>query len=254
LCISIAFSNPTATEHDAMLKRLLARPGVQTAIALVLAAYLRLVWRTSRVTLDPPSLRADIAAASPVIYAMWHGEHLLVPAAIPRGERVGVLISTHRDGELNARVASRFGIELVRGSGAHDPRRLGEKRGAVALREMVRAVKGGLNMGLTADVPKVAKIVGLGIVTLARMSGRPIVPVAVATSRRRLVARSWDQTKIPLPFGHVVVAIGAPVMVPPGADAGAMEAARLAVQAGLDETTRRAYERLGDPAAPTPDR
>ena len=237
-----------------MLKRLLARPSVQTAIAIVLAAYLRLVWRTSRVTLDPPTLGRDIAAASPVIYAMWHGEHLLVPAAIPKGQRVGVLISTHRDGELNAKVASRFGIALVRGSGAHDPRRTGEKRGAVALREMVRAVKAGLSMGLTADVPKVAKVAGLGIVTLARLSGRPVVPVAVAASRRRLVERSWDQTKIPLPFGHVVVAVGEPIRVAGDADAEALEAARRAVQSGLDATTRRAYDRVDGPKAPNPDR
>jgi hypothetical protein len=36
---------------------------------------------------------------------------------------------------------------------------------------------------LTADVPKVARVAGLGIVTLAKHSGCPIIPVAMATSR-----------------------------------------------------------------------
>lgn len=227
-----------------MLKRLMARPGVQDAVAAVLTAYLRLVWRTARVTLDPPDLHERITGLSPVIFAMWHGEHLLVPAAIPKGQRVGVLISMHRDGELNAKVASRFGIELVRGSGAHD-RRIVEKRGAVALREMVRAIKGGLSMGLTADVPKVAKVAGLGIATLGRLSARPIIPVAVACSRRKLIEQSWDRTKVPLPFSRVSVVIGEPIFVPPGADETELEAARAAVQAGLEATTRRAYALAG---------
>jgi lysophospholipid acyltransferase (LPLAT)-like uncharacterized protein len=37
---------------------------------------------------------------------------------------------------------------------------------------------------MTADMPKRARTAGLGIVTLARLSGRPIVPTAVVTSRR----------------------------------------------------------------------
>jgi len=37
---------------------------------------------------------------------------------------------------------------------------------------------------MTADVPKVSRVAGLGIVKIAQMSGRPIYPVAIATRRR----------------------------------------------------------------------
>ena len=42
----------------------------------------------------------------------------------------------------------------------------------------------------------------MGIVTLARLSGRPIVPVALATSRRKVLEKTWDKTTINLPFGR----------------------------------------------------
>ena len=49
---------------------------------------------------------------------------------------------------------------------------------------MLIALEEGYNVALTADVPKVARVCGPGIVKLASMSGRPIYPVAIATSPR----------------------------------------------------------------------
>ena len=52
------------------------------------------------------------------------------------------------------------------------------------LRQAVRALKDGYSIVMTADVPPgPARSAGIGIVTMARLSGRPIVPVASATSR-----------------------------------------------------------------------
>jgi hypothetical protein len=98
---------------------------------------------------------------------------------------------------------------------------------------------------MTADVPKVARIAGLGIVTLGRISGRPIVPVAVVTSRR-IDFNSWDRASIGLPFGRGAIVIGDSIHVAPDADAQAMERARLAVQDGLDSVHARAYALVGD--------
>ena len=49
---------------------------------------------------------------------------------------------------------------------------------------MLGALEEGYNVALTADVPKVARVAGLGIVKLASASGRPIYPIAIATRRR----------------------------------------------------------------------
>jgi lysophospholipid acyltransferase (LPLAT)-like uncharacterized protein len=102
---------------------------------------------------------------------------------------------------------------------------------------MLTALAEGYNVALTADVPKVARIAGLGIIKLARFSGRPIYPVAVATSRR-IVLDNWDHSAINLPFGRVAIVSSDPVR-PTDADDTMMEQCRLGGAA--QPTTDRAY-------------
>ena len=66
---------------------------------------------------------------------------------------------------------------------------------------MVRALEEDYNVALTADVPKRSRVAGLGIIMLARESGRPIMPFAMATSRF-IRLNNWDRTTINLPFGR----------------------------------------------------
>jgi len=89
-------------------------------------------------------------------------------------------------------------------------------------------------------VPKLARVAGHGIVMLARESGRPIFPVAVATSRR-YVLHNWDRTTINLPFGRGAAVAGEPVRVPAEADTGALEQYRKQVEDRLNAATARAY-------------
>jgi lysophospholipid acyltransferase (LPLAT)-like uncharacterized protein len=115
---------------------------------------------------------------------------------------------------------------------------------------MLRALADGEMVVMTADVPKISRICGPGIVTLAQLSGRPIVPVAVVTSRR-LDFKSWDRASLGLPFGRGAMVLGDPVYVARDADAAALEAARLAVERSLDAVHARAYALVGarDPGA-----
>jgi lysophospholipid acyltransferase (LPLAT)-like uncharacterized protein len=220
-------------------RRIARSPAVQRFIGLLAAEYLRLVWRTSRLTIEPADLYETVEPYQPVIVAMWHGQHFMVPF-LSRGHRVKVLISRHRDGEINAYAAQRLGIGTVRGSGDHG-RRFDLKGGVGAFKSMLSALAEGYNMALTADVPKVARVAGLGIVKLARFSGRPIYPVAVATSRR-IVLNNWDRSVINLPFGRVAIVSSDPVEVPADADNTMMERYRTVVEQRLSQATERAYE------------
>jgi lysophospholipid acyltransferase (LPLAT)-like uncharacterized protein len=220
------------------LKRIVHAPAFQGAIGTLAAAYLRLVWRTNRVTLDPPDIYDRVQM--PAIIALWHGQHFMAPF-IKRdaGHRAKVLISRHRDGEINARAAEKLGIGTIRGSGAHN----GEfyrKGGAAAFTEMLEALEQGYNVALTADVPKVARVAGLGVVKLAQHSGRPIYPVAVATSRR-VELDNWDKSAINLPFGRIAMVARPAICVAPDADQAALEAARTQVETELNDATARAY-------------
>jgi lysophospholipid acyltransferase (LPLAT)-like uncharacterized protein len=109
---------------------------------------------------------------------------------------------------------------------------------------MLRALEERYNMALTADVPKVSRKAGLGIIMLARESGRPIMPVAIATSRFRRL-KNWDCSVIHLPFGRGIIMAGELIRVPGDADSETMEVLRQQLETQLNEITRRAYAAVG---------
>jgi lysophospholipid acyltransferase (LPLAT)-like uncharacterized protein len=229
-------------------KQIVSSPAFQNAVGTLGAWYLRFVWRTSSKLLDPPDIYDRVL--TPAIIAMWHGQHFLMPflKRDDASHRAKVLISRHRDGAINAVAAEKLGIGTIRGSGAHN----GEfyrKGGAAAFGEMVEALAQGYNVALTADVPKIARVAGLGVVKLAQHSGRPIYPVAMATSRR-LELDNWDRTAINLPFGRVALVATGPILVPRDADDAALEAARQAVERELNQVTARAYAIVDGSAEP----
>ena len=217
-------------------KRVGRQRWAQVTIGLAAAEYLRLVALTNRTVVEPRPVYDTLLQEMPIIIAMWHGQHLMVPFLRRPEHRFKTLISRHRDGEINAIVAEHFGIGTIRGSGDHG----GEfqRKGAVgAFRTMLSELEQGYSISLTADVPKVARVAGTGIVRLAQLSGRPIYPFAIANSRR-IEMNSWDNSAVPLPFGRMAAVLGTPIMVGQNDDA---EAARRAVETGLNAATKRAY-------------
>jgi lysophospholipid acyltransferase (LPLAT)-like uncharacterized protein len=218
----------------------------QRAAGFLAAGFLRLVWRTNRFSIFPSDIYAQVEPRAPVILVFWHGQHFLTPFIKTRpDQRAKVLISLHRDGEFNALAAERLGIETIRGSGDHGSA-FSRKGGVGAFMEMVRALQDGYNMALTADVPKRSRVAGLGVIKLARETGRPIVPFAMATSRF-IRLDNWDQTTINMPFGRGVVVASEVMLVPPDADAETMEKLRLQLETDLNWATREAYAKIGRP-------
>ena len=229
-----------------LIRNLLRSSRVQRAVGFLAAEYLRLVWRTNKFSLDPLNIYERVEPQQPAIFAFWHGQHFMTPfIKTKESHRAKVLISRHRDGEFNAIAAERLGIGTIRGSGDHGGA-FHRKGGVGAFKEMVRALEDGYNVALTADVPKRSRVVGLGIIMLARESGRPIMPFAMATSRF-LRLNNWDHTTINLPFGRGALVGIEEIFVPADADAMAMEALRAKLQTTLNEATRRAYAQVGRP-------
>jgi lysophospholipid acyltransferase (LPLAT)-like uncharacterized protein len=230
------------------VKRLVGSRSFQKATGIVAAEYLRLVWNTNRFVIEPEGIYESVDRDAPVIIAMWHGQHFLMPFVRRPHHRVKVLVSRHRDGEINALAAERLGIGAIRGSGSHAGEFLG-KGGVSGFKEMLSALQEGYIVALTADIPKVARVAGLGIVKLASASGRPIYPIAIAT-RRRLELKNWDRTAINLPFGRAARVGGEPIRVPADADGAALETARRALEASLNAATARAYALADGPQEP----
>lgn len=228
-----------------MLKKLGRNPALLKAAGLLLAAYLRLVRKTNSMVIDPPDAYDRLQPHRPFICAMWHGQHFMMPFTRPDDWDVHVMISRSADGEINATAAEKLGLKLIRASGSQKSYQITKRGGMRGFIEGLRVLKEGGIMALTADVPKgPARVAGQGIVQMARHSGCPIVPIAIATSRF-LTFNSWDKASLNLPFGRAAIAIGEPIYVANDADDEALEVARLAVEAGLNEVTARAYALTG---------
>lgn len=207
---------------------------------LLLATHYWLVGRTNRRVRRPDTTFYEpFESHDGCIIALWHGEHFLVPFFGWRKDKLNVLVTVHRDGEIVAQAGRRLGLTFIRGSGDHGGE-FHRKKAVRAFAAMLRALKRGESIVATADVPKVSRVAGLGLVTLAKYAGRPIVPVAMATSRRVRLS-NWDRTCINLPFGRMGLVRGEPIYVAPEATDEALEATRRTLEERLNEATARVY-------------
>jgi lysophospholipid acyltransferase (LPLAT)-like uncharacterized protein len=234
-----------------LMKRITRSRAVQETLGFLVAGYLKFVQRTNRFVMEPAD--AYDRVEMPVIAAMWHGQHFMIHFAKRPQDRAASLVSRSGDGEFNAVALRHLGVRAIRGSGARG-RDIRKKGGAQAMRAMLRALSDGEMVVMTADVPKISRICGQGIVTLSQLSGRPIVPVAVVTSRR-IDFESWDRASIGLPFGRGAMVLGDPIHIPREADEQTLESLRKTVERELDRVHERAYALIGskDPGAkPSP--
>ena len=211
------------------------------ALAGLFAFGLRFVYATNRITFEPRSNEEAFADYSPFIATCWHGQSFMLPLVRPPSQPADVLVSRNREADLIAGVLARLGCGIIRGSGAHDPARMFEKGAIAGFRAMKIALDEGRTVGVTADFLRNARRkVSPGIVTLARVSGRPIVPAAFASSRRYQMS-SWDETTISLPFGRTACVFADPIFVPASADDALLEARRQEVEKALNTASARAY-------------
>ncbi|WP_156421294.1 lysophospholipid acyltransferase family protein [Aureimonas sp. AU40] len=225
------------------LKAASRSPGAVRFVGRLIYEALRGIRASQRPAADSSDFDAILHREHPAIVALWHGQHLLAPFFRPRDLPYLALLSRSADAEINAAVVERFGIETVRGSGGRVREAASEKGGVRALIRMKRALDDGLGICMIADVPKgTPREAGLGIVTLARLSGRPIVPSAAVTSRRRVLEKTWDKTTLPLPFGRIAVVMEEPIFVPPQAGADELEAIRAQLTLAIERANRRAAD------------
>ena len=215
----------------------------KAVVASLMANSLRFIKLTNPYVTGGQASLKDYEDMEPGILAMWHGQHLMAPTIYPSRRPLVAMVSRSADAELNALVIERFGIEAVRGSGGRDEKRYHQKGGVSALVALKKALDAGKNVAMIADIPNgKPRDAGMGIILLARLSGRPIVPVAVATSRRKVIEKSWDKTTINLPFGHSSLVAGTPIFVAEDTDDDGMELKRLELTASLDAATAKAYQ------------
>jgi lysophospholipid acyltransferase (LPLAT)-like uncharacterized protein len=158
-----------------------------------------------------PAALALVDAGQPVLFTTWHC-HLLSPlfychhyyGHLPP---MVLMASPSRDGEFIAAVARGLGFIVYSGS-----RRKG---GVQALQSIAACMRQGHSGGIIADGSRgPARIAQKGVLFLAREAQAPIVPLAVAASRK-VTLDTWDRFELPLPFSRLAFLVEEPLWVSP---------------------------------------
>ena len=169
--------------------------------------------------------------------AFWHGR-ILPATAYFRRRGIVVITSENFDGEWIAGIIERFGYGTARGSTSRGARR--------ALLQLKRDMAAGKPAAFTLDGPRgPARVAQPGAVWLAKVTGNPIVPFHIESSRHWTL-NSWDRTQIPKPFATTSIAIGEPLEVPPDADTARLEEASRALEQRLQDLEARSRAMLRD--------
>ncbi len=219
-------------------KRISRNKTVQGCLCLLVAAYIRFVYLTSRWTVVGGDIPKRFWEDDKMfLLAFWHGRLLMMSRSWDLSKQIHMLISMHRDGRLISETVSHFGIKTIAGSTS--------KGGAAALRAMVRTVKAGEYIGITPDGPRGPRMRAQeGIVTIARLAKVPVIPVSFASNRSKVLG-SWDRFVVALPFGRGAFVWGEPIEVPHTADKEILEETRQKIEDGLNATCAEADRLCG---------
>ena len=218
---------------------------IRTALGTLTAFYVTVVYRTARLSTEPDNPKEYSAQLGPLIVASWHGQNMILPPFWHQKHPLEILVSRHRDAEFGAAAYRGLGLGVIRGSGSAPGRPKAEKGGAQAIRVMMRALQRGSSVALVADVPTgPSRRAGRGIIMLAQLSGKPILPVAV-TTKFQIVANNWSRFAISLPFSKGSIAVGEPIYVPRDADETTLESKRQQLEDSLNAVTVTADTLVG---------
>jgi lysophospholipid acyltransferase (LPLAT)-like uncharacterized protein len=204
-------------------KRRLTRGRVFVYRVAVAVAWwtVRALWASCRVVhvAGREGAAQTVRESKSVIPVYWH-QHMLygVHALLDlrrEGLKLGFLISPSIDGTAPALLVQKIGGHVIRGSSTHT--------GARALRDYYETiVKQQVSPAITPDGPKgPLHEFKPGAIVLSQITGKPILPVAVAASRCYRF-RTWDKFELPLPFSRVAVVYGEPIKVGRAVDADAL--------------------------------
>ncbi|SNB45018.1 lysophospholipid acyltransferase family protein [Geobacter sp. DSM 9736] len=164
---------------------------------------LRMLFTTLRVRLVNVEIpRGYHERGEGIIQVMWHSRLCVSPFAY-QGNKGHILISSHGDGEIIARITALFGFEHIRGSSS--------KGADKALKQMLRLARRNEDLIVTPDGPRgPAEVVKPGVAQIAKLTGLPVLPFAISASRK-VRLKSWDRFMIPLPFTKCFFVWGEPL-------------------------------------------
>lgn len=181
--------------------------------ARCISTTVRCLASTIRFQVDDRIGLAKSAFPENAIFVAWHNRLAL---SIPVYDRfiskrktrfqLAALVSASKDGALLARVLENLHVQPIRGSTS--------RRGPQALLELTKWVERGYDLAITPDGPRgPAYKVQNGVIALAQLTGRPIIPVSINLQKKKTF-QTWDRFQVPYPFSRAEVVFAHPINVP----------------------------------------
>jgi lysophospholipid acyltransferase (LPLAT)-like uncharacterized protein len=154
------------------------------------------------------SVRQYYEKGESVIFAFWHRRLFYLSYYHSHrfpDRKAYVLVSQSRDGTRIGKIGEKIGVDYIQGSTS--------KGGAKAFKHLVEIIKKGNTAAITPDGPRGPRgIVQKGVISLARLTGRPIIPLSYHP-KRYIELKSWDKFIIPVPFSKVAIHTGKPIVI-----------------------------------------
>ena len=165
---------------------------------------IKLISLTYRITvLDGENEKSVLEKGLHPIYASWHQRFFPGISFFNRRKPIAIIVSLSRDGDLISKIIELMGWHAVRGSSS--------RGGFQALRDVRKLANEGYSLGHIVDGPRGPfGIVKPGIVTIARLSGMPILPTIIS-AKSKWTFESWDKFILPKPFSKIKIKFGMPV-------------------------------------------
>jgi lysophospholipid acyltransferase (LPLAT)-like uncharacterized protein len=184
----------------------------QRLAAMLIFVVMRAISLTLRYRWIDRSGYFENGPASPAIYCVWHNRLALCLKAYfgyvkkrNRTPGLAAMVSASKDGALLAGILECFTVQPVRGSTS--------RRGPQALLELKSWSERGYDLAITPDGPRGPRyVVQEGIISLAQVSGLPIMPVSYSLGWK-ICVKSWDRFQIPLPFSRCEMIFEKPLRV-----------------------------------------
>lgn len=211
-----------------LAKKILSHRLTLSTLAWIGSIYLRLLARTMTLQhIGSEGPEALLREGKPFMVCFWHGRLMMLPFSWVWPTPLHVLISQHRDGRLIAKTVEFLGIKTFAGSSS--------KNGAQALKNILKHLQQGHNVGITPDGPRgPARQVKDGLVKAAIIAKVPIFPLAFASSRSKVLG-TWDSFIMAKPFGRGAVVWGEPFYPPKTLDETTVHQAKVTLTRRLDD-------------------
>ena len=170
---------------------------------LLFGVYKLLQWSWRITIIENQTIKTLVKEKKSFVIAHWHGDEMGILHLLKK-YHVGCIISTSKDGDIMNRAVQLLGAKTVRGSST--------RGGTQALKGIIRLKKRGRRPSVAVDGPKGPIYeVKPGVFQISRLTNLSIVPISFYASRQFIFEKSWNKSRLPMPFARVTIQWGEPM-------------------------------------------